>query len=650
MKRTLFLLVAAAALAQPPSGWTPELGMQVKGIEEVAPSPDGTRAAWTEGRWAMDAEHSEAARQIWIADADGAHRRQLTRGEKSAVSPSFSPDGASLYFVSDRNGKRNVYRILLAGGEAEMVTDFKGQLGEYAVSPDGKWVAFTGYEPPADEEKSKKEKRDWKVMDANPANLALYVIPAEADADGKRAQKKLTDGKRCVTGLDWSPDSRAIAFSDQPTPLADDWTRADISEVNVETGAVKAISATGAAESEPKYSPDGRYLAFLKSDEPVHWASANRIQLLTRATGEVRAMPATYDEQPALIGWTADGRLLYREAKRTRAAIYAMPTDGAPAEVFEPASGVTGPVHANARGTLLGFSMETPSEPAEAFVMKPGGQPVQISRVNADLPRMPLGRTEAIRWKSKDGMEIEGLLTYPANYEQGKRYPLILNIHGGPTGVFSETFIGRGAVYPIAAFAARGYAVLRPNPRGSSGYGKTFRFANYNDWGGHDYEDDQAGVDAVIAMGVADPERLAIMGWSYGGFMTSWTITQTQRFKAAAVGAGVTDLWSFTGTADIPGFLPDYFGGEPWQQFENFRKHSPITYVKNVTTPTLVLHGEADDRVPTSQGYEYYHALKARGVTAKMVVYPRQPHGFVEPKFILDVAQRHLEWVEKYVR
>jgi dipeptidyl aminopeptidase/acylaminoacyl peptidase len=216
--------------------------------------------------------------------------------------------------------------------------------------------------------------------------------------------------------------------------------------------------------------------------------------------------------------------------------------------------------------------------------------------------------------------------------------------------VFGESFIGRSGLYPIATFASKGYAVLRPNPRGSSGYGKKFRFANYNDWGGRDFEDDQAGVDHVIAMGIADPDRLAVMGWSYGGFMTSWTITQTQRFKAAVVGAGVTNLWSFTGTADIPGFLPDYFGGEPWQQFENFQKHSPITYVKNVTTPTLVLHGEADVRVPPSQGYEYYHALKRQGTTAKMVVYPRQPHGPQEPKFVLDIMQRHLDWVEKYVR
>jgi dipeptidyl aminopeptidase/acylaminoacyl peptidase len=275
---------------------------------------------------------------------------------------------------------------------------------------------------------------------------------------------------------------------------------------------------------------------------------------------------------------------------------------------------------------------------------------VQVSRANRDIALPLIGKTEAIRWKSKDGLEIEGLLTYPANYETGKRYPLILNIHGGPTGVYGETFIGGFGPYPIAALAERGFAVLRPNPRGSGGYGKDFRFANYNDWGGRDYEDDQAGVDKVIEMGVADPDRLGIMGWSYGGFMTSWTITQTNRFKAAAIGAGVTDLWSFTGTSDIPGFIPDYFGGEPWAAFTSWTKHSPITYIKNVKTPTLLLHGEADERVPVSQGYEYYNALKHQGALAKMVVYPRQHHGPNEPKFIMDIMQRHIDWMEKYVR
>jgi len=632
--------------------------MQFKTVGGVVPSADGSRVAWTQTQPVMDAEHSENLTHIFIANADGSHRLQLTRGEQSCTAPAFSPDGRYVYFRSARSAKMNVYRIGISGGEAEMLTDFKGNLGNYQVAPDGKSVAFTGHQPPADEEKNKKEKRDWRVVDSSPANMAIYLIPAEADADGKRPPRQLTDGKRHVEEISWSPDSRAIAFTHMPTPGADDWTKSDLAEVDVLSGAVKPIAATSAAESQPFYSPDGKFLAYTKSSDPPRWATDQRVMLVNRATGESRTLPATFDEEPNLLGFNANSsRLLFIEGKRTRSAVYAMPVDGPPEALFEPAKGVVSVAgtRLNTSGTALGFAMESPDEPPEAYMMPIGGgvppsAGKPVSRANADMPRLPLGRTEAVRWKSKDGLDIEGLLTYPVNYEAGKKYPLILNIHGGPTGVFTESFIGRAGLYPLAVFAARGYAVLRPNPRGSGGYGRTFRFANYNDWGGKDYEDDQTGVDHVIAMGVADPDRLAVMGWSYGGFMTSWTITQTHRFKAAAVGAGVTDLWSFTGTSDIPGFLPDYFGGEPWAQFDAFQKHSPITYVKNVTTPTLVLHGEADVRVPTSQGYEYYHALKRQGVTAKMVVYPRQPHGPTEPKFILDIMQRHLDWMDKYVR
>ena len=650
----LCAVLLPAAWAQAPVAWTPEFSFQFKGVGAVIPSPDGSRVAWTQTESVIEPERSETVTQIFLASADGSHRVQLTRGDKSSSAPSFSADGRYLYFQSSRSGKMNVYRILIAGGEAEMLTDFKGNLGSYKLSPDDKTVAFTGYEPPSDEEKNKKEKRDWRVVDSNPANMAIYLIPTEANQDGKRPQRKLSDGKRHVEAFVWSPDSRAIAFVHQPTPSADDWPKSDLAEIDVASGTVKPIAATNAAERDPVYSPDGKYLAYAKSSDPPRWATDDRIVLVTRSSNESRTLPASYDEQPNLLGFTADSsRLVFIEAKHTRTAIYAMPVDGPPQTIFETSKGVIGAggTHLNAAGTYLGMPMESTDEPPEAYVlMLSGGAPVRLSRANTDLPKLPLGKTEPIKWKSKDGLEIEGLLTYPVDYQSGKRYPLILNIHGGPTGIFSETFTGRSGLYPIAVFAARGYAVLRPNPRGSGGYGRTFRFANYNDWGGKDYEDNQTGIDHLISIGIADPDKLAVMGWSYGGFMTSWTITQTHRFKAAVIGAGVTDLWSFTGTADIPGFLPDYFGGEPWTQFENFQKHSPITYVKNVTTPTLVLHGEADVRVPTSQGYEYYHALKRQGVTAKMVVYPRQPHGPTEPKFILDIMQRHLDWVDKYVR
>jgi dipeptidyl aminopeptidase/acylaminoacyl peptidase len=652
MKATLLVVFSVSALAaDAPALWTPEFSLNVQTIGEVAPSPDGEWAAWTQIKPVTEGDRSEQVSQIYASDLHG-RRFELTRGPRGATAPEWSPDGRYVYFLSGRSGKNNVYRILIEGGEAEQVTDTKGEVGAFHVSPNGKWVAYTAYEPPPDVEKAKKEKRDFHVVDSDPENQVLFLLPAEVDADGKRPAKKIADAKYHVVNFDWSPDSRSIAFEHWTGPLADNWTRSGLAEVTVEGGAVRELVSKG-APSAPKYSPNGRYIAFEQSaGDPPRWPREMRLALLTLADGSVRQLPATPDESPALIGWSGDSaRLYFGEAHHTRNAIYNIPVDGPAKPVYAPEHGVMGRITLNRAGNRLGFAYETPTDAPEAFVASVDApNPMEVSRANAELPKLPLGETKVIHWKGAGGLDIEGLLTYPVDYTPGKKVPLILNIHGGPAGVFTENFIGRFAVYPIATFAARGYAVLRPNPRGSSGYGKDFRFANIGDWGGKDYEDDMAGVDKVIEMGVADPDRMAVMGWSYGGFMTSWVVGHTDRFKAAVVGAGVTDLLSFNGTADIPGFLPDYFGGEPWAAYDAFSKHSPITYVNRVKTPTLILHGEADARVPTTQGYEFYHALKRRGVTTKMVVYPRTPHGPREPKFILDIAQRHLAWVDDYVR
>jgi dipeptidyl aminopeptidase/acylaminoacyl peptidase len=649
------ILLVAAAWAQAPTalppGWTPEISMQVRPVGDVAPSPDGKLVAYTQSHAVMEKEKSEVDTQIFLAAADGSNRTQLTRGEKSVSAPEFSPDGRYVYFSSERSGKPNLWRVPVDGGEAEMLTDWKGEIGAFHVSPDNKWVAFAGMEPRADEEQAKKEKRDFRVIDENPKNHSLWLIAAEPDGQGKRPPRHLTATPDHVTEFDWSPDSAAIAFAHTPTPSADEWPKSDISEVAVESGAVRPIAATAASEHSPHYSPDGRYLAYVRSTDPARWAGIDRIVLLTRQSGQARELPPTFDEAPALMGWAGDSsRLLFTEARGATHIVYAMPVDGQPKPVYEPPHGTLQAGRVNATGTAFGFAGESWDQAPEAYVLKIGDTiPQRVSSANLDLPKLPLGETKRVAWKAADGLDIEGLLTYPVGYEPAKHYPLVLVIHGGPTGVFQDSFLGRYGLYPYATFAARGFAVLRANPRGSGGYGRTFRFANMNDWGGKDYLDLMAGVDHVISMGVADPNRLAVMGWSYGGFMTSWVVTHTHRFKAAVVGAGVTNLWSFTGTSDISGFLPDYFSGEPWSSFDGYFNHSPMAFVKGVTTPTLILHGEADVRVPTTQGYEFYSALKRQGVTTKMVVYPRTPHGPREPKFLLDIMQRHIDWVDKYV-
>jgi dipeptidyl aminopeptidase/acylaminoacyl peptidase len=299
----------------------------------------------------------------------------------------------------------------------------------------------------------------------------------------------------------------------------------------------------------------------------------------------------------------------------------------------------------------MAFIHQHPEQAPDVFVSDVRKfEPRKLTNVNADFPKLPMGRTEVISWTSRDGKHIEGLLTYPVNYEAGKRYPLILDIHGGPAGVFTHNFTAAGATYPLQAFAQEGYAILRPNPRGSSGYGAEFRRANISEWGFGDFDDNETGIEKVIAMGVAHPDSLVICGWSYGGYMTSFTITRTNRFKAASVGAGVTNLMSFVGTADIPSFLPSYFEGEFWDRMDVYMKHSAMFNVKKIQTPTQILHGERDARVPLSQGQELYIALKRLGVETEMIVYPRMPHGLQEPKFIVDAGERMIAWFNKHLQ
>jgi dipeptidyl aminopeptidase/acylaminoacyl peptidase len=648
----LIVFPAASQEAKAP-GWTPVESMNVKTVGEVQPSPDGRRAVFTVTTPLMTGEKSEMLTHLWVSQTDGSESHPFTSGDRSSSNPQWLPDGRSIVFTSRRPEHTNLWIIRADGGEAEQLTDFKTGIGSFLPSPDGAWIAYTQTDgPTAAEEKAKKEKRDVNVVDENFKMTRIWMIPVAKNSQGKHEPRLLTSGEMNVEAkFDWSPDGKTIVFGHTPTPRADDWTRSDLSTVEVATGTVKSLVRSGAAETQPLYSPDGRTIAYVASDDPPTWAGDSSVFVVSAAGGEPRRLADTFDHKPSLVGWSSDGKRLYfQETRGTVGRLCALSVEGGAAMDLGTGDRNVTITRMNATRDMVGIVSQDSERAPEAYVTKLDSfAPTQVSRVNADLPNFPMGRTEVIRWKSTEDLEIEGLLTYPVGYEKNKRYPLVLNVHGGPAGVFTQTFTASRGIYPIAAFAAQGYAILRPNPRGSSGYGKAFRYANRKDWGGGDYRDLMSGVDHMISMGVADPERLGVMGWSYGGYMTSWTITQTRRFKAACVGAGVTNLMSFNGTADIPSFVPDYFGAEYWENLELYRAHSAMFQVKGVTTPTLILHGEADVRVPLSQGSEFYNALKRQQVPVKMVTYPRQAHGPTEPKFVLDIGQRLIDWFNHYL-
>ncbi len=649
----LVVLLAGAAVAQTNNEWSPELQIKLKAVGSPRVSPDGKRVVYIVNEAVMTPDKSEFVNQIWLGNVATKQSVQLTFGDKSSTNPRWSPDGNWIAFTSNRkDNKNNLYLLSLNGGEAEPLTDVKTGVQDFMWSPDGRSIAFRMADAKTDdEEKNDKGRNDFRWVDENVKLARLYVISVQKDANGKREPRKLTDANYNVAEFDWSTDNSRIAFSHTKTPVANDWTTSDVSIVEVASLKVTPLANTPAAENTPFYSPDGKSIALTVSDSPPRWAQSGNIQIYPAAGGAPKTLALSYDAQPGIAGWSADSKRIYfGEPKGTSSQLYVVDVAANRIDEVKIPLGVYGALTLNQTGTMFGIVRQTSDTPGDVFVASVTDfNPVQITNVNAGVKLPALGRTEVVRWKSKDGKEIEGLLTYPVGYQAGQRVPLILNIHGGPAGVFQQTFLGGRGAYPLATFAARGYAILRPNPRGSSGYGTEFRRANTKDWGMGDYQDLMTGVDHVIQMGVADPDRLGVMGWSYGGYMTSWIVTQTKRFKAASAGAPVTNLMSFNGTADIPSFVPDYLGGQSWDINDVYQKHSPMFNVKGVSTPTMIQHGEADVRVPISQGYEFYNALKTQGVPTRMLVLPRQPHGPNEPKMQLAAMKSNLDWFDKYI-
>ena len=650
-----FLFFAGVGIGQTSTvAWTPEMQVKIKAIGSPRVSPDGKRLVYTVNEAVMTADKSEFVTQIWLASTDGKENYQVTFGDKSSANPKWAPDGGSIAFTSNRkDNKNNLYVLRLMGGEAEPITDVKSSVSDFEWSPDGKWLAYSSSDPKSDDEdKNDKGRNDYRWVDDNLKLSRLYVVSVAKDANGKREPRKLTSDNRQVSEFDWSPDGSRIVFSHVKSPVANDWPSSDVAIVEVATAKVTSFAVTAAAESSPSYSRDGKWISMVVSDLPVRWAQSSNIVVFPAAGGAGKKMPLSHDGQPNIVGWSADNSKIYfTEAKGAGTSLFSANVAAGTVAEEQFAEALATGVSLNEDCTVFSFVMQTSVRPPEAYIARSGdAQPTQISNANGDLAKMTVGKTEVVKWKSTDGRDIEGLLTYPIGYAAGTKVPLILNIHGGPAGVFQHSYIGGRGSYPIATFASRGYAVLRPNPRGSSGYGTEFRRANIKDWGNGDYNDLMTGVDKVIAMGVADPDRLGVMGWSYGGYMTSTIITKTKRFKAASAGAPVTNLMSFNGTADIPGFIPDYFGGQSWENPEIFAKHSAMFNIKGAATPTLIQHGEADVRVPISQGYELYNALKSQGVPTRMIVLPRMPHGPNEPKMQVAAMQSNLEWFDKYLK
>ena len=651
-KRLLILTLLIITINAQPKDWTPELSIKVKSISDLNFS-NNSQIAMVVREALIDGKKSEYLSQIWVSHSDNSEPTKFTHYEKSSTHPRFSPDGKFLAFLSSRSEKQQIWVMRTNGGEAWQFTFEKQGAGSFKWSPDGNKIAFLMKNPKTEkEEKDEKEKRDVILVDKNFKYSHLYLKTFTTKVDTNKANR-ITKGEFDITSFNWNPNGRNIVFAQSLEPTFNSrFISGDISLVNVKSKTVRKLITWGGNDRNPIFTPDGKSILFTSDGEKNEPIGFSDVYKVSSNGGKPKKLAETPNRSTNIIKCSSNSNYVYvSEANRTKSEIYKISLNKKEIRPILNLDGrVSSPNISNDSETIA-FVKQELNKPSEVYLSELSNiSPKQISNFNSSLEFPKFAKTELLQWSSKDGLEIEGLLTYPAKYNKRKKYPLALIIHGGPAGVFSQSFTGNPSIYMIQYFASKGYAVLRANPRGSTGYGKDFRFANFKDWGFGDYEDIMSGVDKVIDMGLADPERLAVMGWSYGGYMTSFVVTRTNRFKAASMGAGLPNLVSMTTTTDIPDYLVAHMGAEFWEDYETYEKHSAIYRINNVKTPTQVIHGSNDLRVPFTQGQEFYVALKRKGVSTEMVVYPRTPHGPREPKLLMDVSPRILAWLDQFIK
>jgi len=635
-------------------------------------SPDGRAVAFCVAPLSKEGEHPTGT--IMRVPVDGAAPpRSFTTGPGLDHAPRWSPDGAWLAFISDRHerGKPALYLMPADGGEAERLVTERGEASDPRWSPDGARLSFLLKEIDSeDEEKRKKEGRDDAIVVDDDKYTRLWLVDVAS-----RAVTRLSPDDVNVWAHAWSPTGAGGATGDRiallhtATPQVNDYyggstlstlavsgagddARSD-NIAGVSVGPLTTVCRVEGSAESLCWSPDGSRLAFVAPALQRSFTSSAAAPLVVAASGGgLQALVQDHSAEFSHVAWLSDDTLAAVGVEELHGVYYRVTLNGAVSPLLpdgQPAAGSPRDVALSPDRATLAVVQATTTSPGDVWAARPGESLTRLTTLNPDLEGLAWGEVEQVSWHAPDGLEVQGLLVKPVGYEPGRRYPTIIHVHGGPAWQWSEGFYATWHDWD-QFLAARGYAVLLPNPRGSTGRGTSYVGANYDDVGGGEWQDVLAGVHYAIGRGIADPDRLGIGGWSWGGYLTAWAVTQTDIFKGAVMGAGLSNLLSDHGQNDIPDANRLYFRGLPYHDAAAYWDPSPIKHVARVKTPTLILHGEKDDRVTPAQGREFYRALKTLGVPTQFVLYPREPHGFTERAHQLDVIKRVMGWFEKYVK
>ena len=648
---TALLVTSAFAGAAP---YRLEDALTLRTFAELTWSRDGNRLAFVVTE--VDTAENTTNQDLWLADLRNGETLRLTRHPKPDVSPTFSPGGDTIAFVSTRatgdDAKPAIYMMSLRGGEPWPFGTYAEAIGEVKWSPDGKYLAYVMTDTlPARIKEWRKKKWDHVVEDERLQYPRLWVVEI---ATGK--QRRLTSGESYLWYVRWSPDSRSLAFIVSPTGKPDDSNEQDIGIVSVDGGPMRKLGVIG---DEYAWSPDGKWIAIATTADRKKFIEKSDLWLVPVAGGQPRNLTADFDGDAQAPAWEPRGEaVLFHAAEgvSTRLARVALGGTGGRGDRAKDGAGAVSlgidrqaeagspAVAANGR---MAWVQSQPLLPAEVWVSESGARPARaLTSLNEAVAKLALGQTRTVRWTSTDGKRVEGLLVRPPGATPNTRLKTLVMLHGGPYAARYAL-----AFQPTAQYlAAHGYQVFMPNFRASGGYGTDFMVRERSDWGGQDWRDVTTGVDSLIAAGLADGSKLGIFGHSYGGYLSIWAITQTARFDAACVSAGAVDLASHYGQSDIHRYRAYDFEGAPWQSPEKWARSSPSTQIGKARTPTLILVGEADVRVPYPQSRQLYTALTTLEVPAEFVHYPREGHSLREYRHRADWHMRVLEWFDRWVK